>query len=259
MNALLAVEIPPVSHVTIWESGPLGFNKTAGIYVFATVATILVFMLGTRRKDALVPASGFSGLMQNTAESGVAFVRNNIIMQTMGVDGLYWLPYLTTLFFFIFFSNITEIIPGVQFPANARFGIPVILAVLSWIFFNVIGVMKQGPLHYIKNSTVPSGVPKALVPLIFVIELVSTFLVRPFSLAVRLFANMLAGHLILVTFATLTAALFAAKPLLGAVLPFSFLMLVAMTGFEILVSFLQAFIFTILTAVYIGLSMHPEH
>ena len=97
-------------------TGALGFNKTAAIYCFATIATILVFWLGTRRKDALVPA----GLFQNAAESGVGFVRNQVIMQTIGPEGLGYLPYLTALFFFIFFSNITEIIPGVQFPANAR-------------------------------------------------------------------------------------------------------------------------------------------
>jgi F-type H+-transporting ATPase subunit a len=90
------------------------------------------------------------------------------------------------------------------------------------------------------------------------IEFISTFLVRPFSLAVRLFANMLAGHLILVTFSTICAAVFAAGFTL-VILPFSFFLLVAMTGFEVLVAFLQAFIFTILTAVYIGGSMHPEH
>ncbi len=254
MNLLLAVDVPPISHVTIWGAGPLGFNKTAAIYVFATVATILVFVLGTRRKDALVPA----GLMQNTAESGVGFVRNQIIMQTMGTDGLRYLPYLTALFFFIFFSNITEIIPGVQFPANARFGIPMVLALATWLIYNVVGVVKQGPLHYLKNSLVPPGVPKAILPLVMIIELVSTFLVRPFSLMVRLFANMLAGHLILVTFGALCAALFAAKVTV-VIMPFSFLLLVAMTGFEILVSFLQAFIFTILTAVYIDSSMHPSH
>lgn len=255
MNALLlAVDVPPISHVTIWGSGPLGFNKTAAIYLFATLATILLFVFGTRRKDSLVP----SGLLQNTAESGVGFVRNQIIMQTMGSDGLKYLPYLTALFFFIFFSNITEIIPGVQFPANARFGIPMTLALLTWLIYNVVGVAKQGPLHYLKNSLVPPGVPKAILPLVMIIELVSTFLVRPFSLMVRLFANMLAGHLILVTFGALCAALFAAKVTV-VIMPFSFLLLVAMTGFEILVSFLQAFIFTILTAVYIDSSMHPSH
>jgi F-type H+-transporting ATPase subunit a len=91
-----------------------------------------------------------------------------------------------------------------------------------------------------------------------IIELVSTFIVRPFSLMVRLFANMLAGHLILVTFASLCAALWAAQVTI-VILPFSFALLIAMTGFEILVSFLQAFIFTILTAVYIDSSMHPSH
>jgi F-type H+-transporting ATPase subunit a len=252
--SLLGVDVPPVSHVTNWGTGPLGFNKTAAIYIFAALATMLVFYFGTRRKDALVP----SGIIQNTAESGVAFVRDQIIMQTIGADGLGYLPYLTALFFFIFFSNITEIIPGVQFPANARFGIPLVFALATWVIYNVVGVVKQGPLHYLKNSVIPPGVPKAILPLVMIIEVVSTFIVRPFSLAVRLFANMLAGHLILVTFAVLSAALWAAKPTI-VIMPFSFALLVAMTGFEILVGFLQAFIFSILTAVYIGSSMHPDH
>jgi F-type H+-transporting ATPase subunit a len=252
--SLLGVDVPPISNVTIWGHGALGFNKTAAIYCFATIATILVFWLGTRRKDALVPA----GLFQNAAESGVGFVRNQVIMQTIGPEGLGYLPYLTALFFFIFFSNITEIIPGVQFPANARFGMPLALALLTWVIYNVVGVVKQGPLHYVKNSIIPPGVPKAILPLVVIIELVSTFIVRPFSLMVRLFANMLAGHLILVTFAALTAGLWALKVTV-VIAPFSFALLVAMTGFEILVSFLQAFIFTILTAVYIGSSMHPDH
>ena len=254
MNAMFAVEVPPISHVTIWGSGPGGFNKTAAIYIFATLATILVFVLGTRNKKSLVP----SGLMQNAAESGVGFVRSQVIMSTMGKDGLGYLPYFTTLFFFIFFSNITEIIPGVQFPANARFAMPAVLGVMTWVIFNVVGIKKQGFFGYFKNSLVPPGVPKALLPLMVLIEFVSTFLVRPFSLAVRLFANMLAGHLILVTFGALSAGLWAMSPTV-VIMPFSFGLLVAMTGFEILVSFLQAYIFTVLSAVFIGSSMHPEH
>ncbi len=251
---LLGVDVPPISHVTIWGSGPLGFNKTAAIYVFAVVATLLVFFLGTRNKDRLVPA----GIFQNAAESGVGFVRTQVIMQTMGTDGLGYLPYLTALFFFLFFSNITEIIPGVQFPANARFGVPLVLALATWVIYNVVGVVKQGPFHYLKNSLIPPGVPAFLLVIVIPIEFVSNFIVRPFSLAVRLFANMLAGHLILVTFAALSAALWALKVTV-VIMPFSFLLLVAMTGFEVLVSFLQAFIFTILTAVYISSSMHPDH
>jgi F-type H+-transporting ATPase subunit a len=251
---VLGVDVPPISHVTIWGSGPAGINKTAVIYGFATIATIVLFVVGTRRKDRLVPA----GIFQNAAESGVGFVRNQVIMATMGSDGLAYLPYLTALFFFLFFSNITEIIPAVQFPANARFAMPMTLALVTWVVFNVVGIVKQGPGHYLKNSLIPPGVPIFLLPLVIPIEFISTFLVRPFSLMVRLFANMLAGHLILVTFATLCAALFA-KSITVVILPFSFGLLVAMTGFEILVSFLQAFIFTILTGVYIGSAMHPEH
>ena len=253
MNLLLA-EVPPISHVTIWGAGPLGINKTAVIYGFATIATILIFVLGTRRKDSLVP----SGLFQNVAESGVGFVRNQVIMSTMGPEGLPYLPYLTALFFFIFFSNITEIMPAVQFPANARFAMPMTLALVTWVLFNAAGMIRQGPLRYIKNSLIPPGVPAALLIIIIPIEFISTFLVRPFSLMVRLFANMLAGHLILVTFGALTAMLWAMKVTV-VIAPLSFGLLVAMTGFEILVSFLQAFIFSVLTAVYIGGAIHPEH
>jgi len=260
MNFLLGLDVPPISHVTIWGSGPLGINKTVVIYLFAMLATFLVFFFGTRKKDSLVP----SGILQNTAESSIGFVRNQIIMQTMGVDGLGYLPYIATLFFFIFFSNITEIIPGVQFPANARFGIPLVLALLTWVIFNVVGIARQGPGHYFVNSVFPPLGDMPLVAKVFMyvllapIEFLSTFLIRPFSLMVRLFANMLAGHLILTTFAVLTAALWAAKVTV-IIAPLSFGLLVAMTGFEVLVSFLQAFIFAILTAVYIDISMHPAH
>ncbi len=257
---VLGVDVPPVSHVTIWGTGPLGINKTVLIYLFALVATVAVFYFGTRKKDALVP----SGILQNTAESSIGFVRNQIIMQTMGVDGLGYLPYLATLFFFIFFSNITEIIPGVQFPANARFGVPLVLALLTWVIFNVVGIARQGPSHYFVNSVFPPLGDMNIIAKIFMyillapIEFLSTFIIRPFSLMVRLFANMLAGHLILTTFAVLTAALWAAK-ITVIIAPLSFALLVAMTGFEVLVSFLQAFIFAILTAVYIDISMHPAH
>jgi F-type H+-transporting ATPase subunit a len=137
--------------------------------------------------------------------------------------------------------------------------VPLFLALLVWFIFNIVGIARQGFGHYMKSSLVPPGVPKAILPLMVLIEFVSTFLVRPFSLAIRLFANMLAGHLILVTFAILSASIFGAAVYfkIGAAFPFA--LLVALTGFEILVSALQAFIFTILTGVYIGLAMHPEH
>ncbi len=176
----------------------------------------------------------------------------------MGPAGLPWTPFLVTIFFFIFFTNILEVIPGIQFPVNARMALPAFLALLVWVIFNVVGIKAQGLGGYFKSMLFPPGVPKALLPLVALIEFISTIFVRPFSLAVRLFANMLAGHLLLVTFAVLSAALWSASPL-AVILPLPFIMLVLLTGFEILVAVLQAFIFTILAAVYIGGAMHPEH
>ena len=136
--------------------------------------------------------------------------------------------------------------------------LPAFFSLLVWVIFNAVGIWKQGFFHYFKGIMFPPGVPKFLYILVTPIELVSVIFVRPLSLAVRLFANMLAGHLVLVTFAVISAALWVQKINL-VILPFSFLLLVALTGFEVLVSFLQAFIFTILAAVYIGGALHPEH
>jgi F-type H+-transporting ATPase subunit a len=255
---LLGLDVPPIANLTNWpafafkNSSTFALNKVGLIYLIAMALTLLIFVAGGA-KQKLVPTG-----IQNVSEMGVVFVRDQVVMQTIGPEGMSFLPYLTALFFFLFFSNIFEIIPYFQFPANARFSMPMVLALVTWVIFNVVGVVKQGPLHYIKNSLVPSGVPKLLLIIVIPIEFVSHFLVKPFSLMVRLFANMLAGHLILATFSVICTAVFK-KSLLLVILPFSFVLLFALTGFEVLVSFLQAFIFTILTAVYIGGTMHPEH
>ena len=194
--------------------------------------------------------------LQQVAEGGINFVEDSIVMQTIGPEGRKFMPFLTTMFFFILFSNIFEVIPGIQFPANSRMAVPILLALLVWVIYNVVGIRSQGLWGYVKSSLFPPGVPKALYILVTPIEFFSVFVIRPLSLAIRLWANMVAGHLLLVTFAVLSATLWDSV-YVGAALPF--VMLIAMTAFEILVSALQAFIFTILTAVYIGGSMHPEH
>jgi F-type H+-transporting ATPase subunit a len=227
-----ALNFPPIGELVDWKKfGPLGLNKPALIAVVATVMTLALFFLAGARKS-LVPTG-----VQNVAEATIDFVRDGIIMQTMGPDGMVFLPYLTTLFCFILFCNIFEIVPFIQFPATARMAIPLFLALFTWVLFNFMGIKRQGFFGYMKSSLFPPGV------------------------AVRLFANELAGHLLLVTFAVLTDTLLFHnsivffKPI--AVLPA--VMDVALTGFEVLVAFLQAFIVTILTAVYLGGSMHPEH
>ena len=253
---ILALEFPPVSSLFNWPSilfdgTPFAVNKTALIYLGSTAITIALFSLAGRRRETLVPAG-----VQHVVESGVNFIEESVVMQTIGPEGKKFMPFLTTVFFFILFSNITEVVPLLQFPANSRMAMPAVLAMLVWLVYNVTGVKSQGLLGYLKNSLFPPGVPKLLYILVTPIEFVSTFVVRPFSLAIRLWANMVAGHLLLVTFAVLSAALWDLL-YLPAIMPFT--MLILMTGFEILVSVLQAFIFTILTAVYIGGAMHPEH
>jgi F-type H+-transporting ATPase subunit a len=181
-------------------------------------------------------------------------------MQTMGREGLPWTPFLLSMFLFIYLCNVPGIIPIIQMPATARMAIPMFLALLVWVVYNFTGIKHQGFFGYFKSVLFPPGVPKALYILVTPIEFISTIIVRPFSLAVRLFANMLAGHILLVTFALLSEALFQAKDKI--LIPFGilpFFMLVFLTAFEVLVAFLQAYIFVILTAVYIGGAAHPEH
>lgn len=253
---ILALDFPPVSHLFDWPDFAfhgntyLAMNKTVLIYLFALGLTLALFMSAGAKKS-LVPRG-----VSHIAEGGINFVEDSIVMQTMGTEGKKYVPFLTTIFFFIFFSNIFEVIPFIQFPANARMAIPITMALMVWVIYNFLGVKNQGLLGYLKNSLFPPGVPKALYLIVTPIEFFSVFIIRPLSLAIRLWANMVAGHLLLVTFAVLSATLWDST-YVGAIAPAA--MLTLMTGFEILVSFLQAFIFTILTAVYMGGAIHPEH
>ncbi|HUP72522.1 MAG TPA: F0F1 ATP synthase subunit A [Acidimicrobiales bacterium] len=254
---ILGLEFPPISHLIewpdiFWKGTAFAVNKVVLIMWASALLAIALFVAGSRKR-ALVPTG-----VQNVAESIVDFVDSSIVMQTMGPEGRKFTPFLTCLFMFILFCNLWEVIPFVQMPANARMAMPMFFSLLVWVIFNAVGIIKQGFFHYFKSIMFPPGVPWPIYILVTPIELVSTILVRPLSLAVRLFANMLAGHLVLVTFAVISAALWV-KSINIVILPFSFLLLVALTGFEVLVSFLQAFIFTILAAVYIGGAMHPEH
>ena len=251
---MLALEFPPINELLRWQDIFPTFNKIALIAVLATVVTSVIFLMAARQ-DGLKAPKG----IRNLAETIVEFIEDQIIMPTMGKHGLGWTPFLLSLFMFIYLCNLPGILPFFQMPATARIAIPLFLSLLVWVVFIGVGFKHQG-FGYLKNSLFPPGVPKPLYILVAPIEFISTFLVRPFSLTVRLFANMLAGHILLVTFALLTHELvqsdsFALKPV--AILPF--FMLLFLTAFEVLVGFLQAYIFTILAAVYIGGAAHPEH
>ena len=250
---IFGLEFPPIENLVEWPNFAgdswYGFNKIALTYLIATAATAIFFLVAASGKS-LVPKG-----VQNLAESSVKFIEDGIVMETIGPDGIRYIPYLASLFFFIFISNLFEVVPGWQMPANARMGGPAFLALVTWAYFIIVGIKHQGPGKYFKNSLFPPGVPAALYLLVTPIEFISTFLVRPFSLAVRLFANMLAGHILLVTFSVLCISVWSAS-LLVLVQLGTFPGLVAFTAFEVGVSLIQAFVFTILAAVYIGSPIH---
>jgi F-type H+-transporting ATPase subunit a len=258
---ILAELLPSLNELFDWpamfnEHTTLAFNKTALMAFVSTALCLLIFGLGARKR-ALVPVG-----VQNFAEAGYELIEENVSLQTVGAEqAKKWTPFFATLFFWIFFINIWSIIPFIQFPATSRLAIPLILALLSWATFIVVGFVHQGP-GYIWKAINPSGVPVALKFLVVPIEFFSIFLMRPFSLAIRLFANMTAGHVLLAIFAIMVNELAVVRNsgiYQLAFAPLPFLGLVAFTAFEVLVSVLQAYIFTILTAVYIAEAIHPEH
>jgi F-type H+-transporting ATPase subunit a len=176
---IFGLEFPEFKTIVEWPSAFgegtwYGFNKIALINVIAVVATALLFFMA--RKGELVPRGA-----QNLAESAVGFLKDGIIMQTIGPDGMRYLPYLASLFFFILIGNLFEIIPFFHMPANARMANPALLAMITWVFFIAVGFKHQGPIKYLKSALFPPGVPAALYLLVTPIEFISTFIVRPFS------------------------------------------------------------------------------
>ena len=246
------------------------YNFIFFLLTLAFVIFILLFIFAFR-KPKVVP-----GKFQTFMESGIDFVREQVVLQMIGPDGLPFLPFLATLFFFIFIGNILEVVPGFSFPLNSRIAFPIVMAVIAWITYNTIGIKRHGFLGYLKLVLFPPGIPENafgrffLKPFLAIIEFISVILVRPLTLSVRLFANMVAGHFLLAVFFLGTIAMATGHYLEGAVKTLiatlglglsavSFALAVLLVGFEIFVSALQAFIFSVLTASYIAGAMAEEH
>ena len=235
----------------LFTIGHIGGHEIAftnsSAYMFMTVAVISLLMLGTGRQ--LIP-----GRMQSVAELSYEFVASTI-RSTAGSEGMKFFPLIFSLFMFIMISNFIGIIPY-TFTVSSHLIVPVALALV--VFFTVLfyGIYKNG-LKFFKIF-VPSGVPIAILPLVMFIEVLSFFL-RPVSHSVRLFANMLAGHIALKVFASFIGMLGALGFLgwAGAVLPLGLTM--ALTALELLVAFLQAYVFAILTCIYLNDALHPGH
>jgi F-type H+-transporting ATPase subunit a len=252
-----AFVFPPIDELFRWkdiwfDGSALAINKTV-LLVLISSTLILVLFIGAGSRKKLRPGGG-----QNLVEMTYEFIDNGITRDVVGHDAERYTPFLGTLFLWILFLNIWEVIPGIQFPPTSRMGVPLFLALMVYGIYLFVG-FKHHKLKYLTGHLFPPGVPKALYVLVTPIEFVQLFLVRPFSLAVRLLANMMAGHILLTALSLLTAYAVNNVGVLKLVAIPAFALNVAVTGFEILVGFLQAYIFTLLAAVYIGDSLHPDH
>jgi F-type H+-transporting ATPase subunit a len=215
-------------------------------------ALVIAFFWAAFSKPQLVPKGA-----QNVGELGMLFVRDQILRPMMGKRGDGYLPYLVSLFFFIWFANLMEIIPVAQFPPMAIFAFPVSLMLMTYITYNFVSIKKLGLGGYFR-SMIPSGVPAFILVILAPVEILQYIIIRPFTLAVRLFGNMFAGHILVAVFTIATWYLVSASiGLLFAAA--SFVMTVILTGFEMLIQALQAYIFTILTAQYIGGASETAH
>ncbi|PRI10118.1 F0F1 ATP synthase subunit A [Leucobacter massiliensis] len=237
-----------------FEGTPFEINRIMLIRILMLVVLLFLFWLGTRRMR-VIPSRG-----QSLTEMALDFVRVQIAENLLGkVDGRRFLPILTTIFFLTLAFNITGVIPFLNIAASSLVGYPLVLAVVSYVVFIYAGV-KKSPGKFFKNSLFPAGVPWPMYIIVTPIEFLSTFIMRPVTLALRLLMNMLVGHLLLVLFFAATQFfLFSAD---GAFKLFgigTFAFGFAFTLFEILVAVLQAYVFTLLTAVYVQLALAEEH
>jgi F-type H+-transporting ATPase subunit a len=222
--------------------------------LLALVSTIIViaFFWAAFAKPKLVPRGA-----QNIGELGVAFVRDQILRPMMGKRGDSFLPFLVSLFFFIWIMNLMEIIPVAQFPAMSQIAFPGVLMIMVYVTYTYLGIKHQGLGGYFKNM-IPTGVPWPILIILAPVEILQYVIVRPFTLAVRLFANMFAGHILLLVFTLATWYLLSLS--IGLLFSAtSFILTIVLTAFEMLIQALQAYIFTILTAQYIGGSLEAGH
>ena len=217
-------------------------------------AIMIIFFVVAMRKPKIVP----SGL-QNVAEIMLDFVRIHIAEEILGKkEGRRFLAVLVPTFFLVLFLNSSSVIPFLNISSNARAGMPLILALFGYIAFIYAGAKRYGFFKYMKSSVVIPNLPPALHVLVIPLEFLSTFILRPATLTIRLLSNMLVGHIILVLLFSATNLFFWQFDGWSALSAVTLVAGIAFTLFECLVIFLQAYIFTLLVAVYIDLSLHAD-
>jgi F-type H+-transporting ATPase subunit a len=259
VGALIGAEFhPPGTEDFVYAcylgDGPLCFNFPIALVTATTILLVTLFYVAFR-KPTVVP-----GKLQSVMEMGFGFVREQIAMPMLGHDSDRFVPLLAAFFFYILIGNVFEVAPMVNFSHNSRVAFPLVLAAIAWIVYNYQGVKQHGFFGYLKHVCIIGGAPGWLrYTLLPVIEFVTVIVMRPFTLAIRLTANFVAGHFLLAVFFLGTEFFILNGPKTWAFAAVSFPLAVILVAFEIFVALLQAFIFSILTASYIGGAMAEEH
>ncbi|MFC0038019.1 F0F1 ATP synthase subunit A [Actinomadura rayongensis] len=252
----------PGLHIFEWgplfPGGPSWLDWLTKPVLIVALAGLLLVVFAWRAfgNAQLVPRG-----VQNVGEVAYLFVRDQVARPMIGKDGDRWMGFLFTTFFFVLFMNLAGVVPVLQLPVPSHIAFPIVLAAFVYVLMIFLSIKNQGFVGYFKNMMFPPGLPKPLYVILAPIEFLSNIILRPFTHSVRLFANMFAGHLLLAFFSTVAWWFLVEKltPLGAGVGVVGFLMTIVMTGFEIFVQSLQAFIFVLLAASYIGGALHPEH
>jgi F-type H+-transporting ATPase subunit a len=248
MNFIHVLEhhIPDQPLLTLFTLGGITVSLTKHMVIMWIAATLLVISLPLMARSWPLVAAGPRGAL----EVFVVFMRDDIVIPCLGLEGRSFTPYFLTLFFFILFNNLMGFFPGSATPTG-NVSITAGLAICAFFLIIISGIRKHGGWHYLK-SFMPEGVPLWLAPMIFPLEVLAVF-TRAFALCIRLFANMMAGHIVILAFLCLS---FLLQFLWVSVITVP--MAVMLSVLELFICFLQAYIFTLLTAVFVGASLNPH-
>lgn len=240
-----------------WQIGPFDLSITNAVVNMWLAAFLVIGLFWiAANKPKIVPQG-----IQNLIEVAGDFVKENIVYQVMNPkDGRTWYPFVGAIFFFILFMNTVGLIPYIGFTPTSNIYVTASLALAVYLLAISIGMVRHGFFTFWKKTLIPPDIPKVMIPLMFVIEIVSQ-LARPFSLAVRLFANMLADHVILLIFVGFIFLIGGGSFALAhvAVIPLAMALEIIFTGFALFVAFIQAVIFAFLSTIYINDALHPGH
>jgi len=224
------------------------------ILVVLSVVLIATFFIISARKAAVVPSK-----MQFAGEAVYGFVRNTIGREVIGPEFMRFVPFLFTVFVFVLTNNIFGVVPFLQFPTMSRIGFPIGITLISYLVYHWVAIGKHGFFKYMKDIMFMPGIPKPVYLILTPVEIATYFITRPLTLAMRLFANMFAGHLLLLIFTLGGEYLLTSGLLMKFLSLFSFSFAVGLSFFELGIQFLQAYIFTLLTALYIAGALADEH